>query len=101
MVFHGGAVQGYRGVVALMPERDLGVAILWNSDSSLPSGLLPTILDRAIGLPAQRWLDDDVMDEASYVLESRDGGATGASPGDMTPVTGKGTESSNSTAAPR
>ena len=51
LVFHGGAVQGYRGVIALLPERDLGIAILWNSESSLPSGLLPTILDRAIGLP--------------------------------------------------
>ena len=57
VVFHGGAVQGYRGAVALMPERDLGIAILWNSESSLPSGLLPTILDSAIGLPYQAWLD--------------------------------------------
>ncbi|MFP3786675.1 serine hydrolase, partial [Burkholderia sp. SIMBA_024] len=59
VVFHAGAVQGYRGLVALVPERDLGVAILWNSESGLPSGLLPTILDRAMGLPAQRWLDID------------------------------------------
>src|SRR5690606_39533931 len=51
LVFHGGAVQGYRGVMAMLPERDLGVVILWNSTSGLPSGLLPTILDRAIGLP--------------------------------------------------
>ena len=57
VVFHAGAVQGYRGMVALLPERDLGIALLWNSNSSLPAGLLPTILDRAIGLPAQRWLD--------------------------------------------
>ncbi|MEJ7746241.1 MAG: serine hydrolase domain-containing protein [Luteimonas sp.] len=56
LVFHGGAVQGYRGVMAMMPERDLGIAILWNSDSSLPSGLLPTILDRAVGLPAVAWI---------------------------------------------
>ncbi|MCY7355106.1 MAG: beta-lactamase family protein [Lysobacter sp.] len=56
LVFHGGAVQGYRGVMAVMPERDLGIAILWNSDSSLPSGLLPTILDRAVGLPAVAWI---------------------------------------------
>lgn len=60
VVFHAGAVQGYRGLVALVPERDLGVAILWNGESGLPSGLLPTILDRAMGLPAQRWLDIDV-----------------------------------------
>ena len=57
VVFHAGAVQGYRGLVALVPERDLGIAILWNSESSVPSGLLPTFLDRAIGLPTQRWLD--------------------------------------------
>lgn len=59
VVFHGGAVQGYRGVIALMPERDLGVAILWNANSSAPSGLLPTILDRAIGATPQRWLDSE------------------------------------------
>ena len=39
-----------------VPERDLGIAILWNSESSLPSGLLPTILDSAIGLtPGTGW----------------------------------------------
>jgi len=59
VVFHAGAVQGYRGLTALLPGRDFGVAILWNSESPLPSGLLPTILDQAIGLPAQRWLDVD------------------------------------------
>ncbi|MFT3754597.1 MAG: serine hydrolase domain-containing protein [Pseudoxanthomonas sp.] len=66
VVFHAGAVQGYRGLVAMVPERDLGVAILWNSDSSLPSGLLPTVLDRAIGLPPQQWLD--LPDEQDLML---------------------------------
>jgi beta-lactamase class C len=59
MVFHGGAVQGYRGAMALLPERDVGVVILWNSTSAAPSGLLPTILDRAIGITPQRWLDTE------------------------------------------
>jgi beta-lactamase class C len=58
VVFHGGAVQGYRGVVAMLPDRDLGIAILWNSESALPSGLLPTILDSAIGLPYHAWIKD-------------------------------------------
>jgi beta-lactamase class C len=66
VVFHGGAVQGYRGLMAMMPERDLGIVVLWNGESSLPSGLLPTILDRAIGLPAQRWLDVDVSEDTLY-----------------------------------
>lgn len=68
VVFHGGAVQGYRGVIALMPERDLGVAILWNANSGAPSGLLPTILDRAIGATPQRWLEEEPepLDEGLY-----------------------------------
>lgn len=69
VVFHGGAVQGYRGLMAMMPERDLGIVVLWNGESSLPSGLLPTILDRAIGLPAQRWLDVDVSEDALYARD--------------------------------
>ncbi|QSX78455.1 serine hydrolase domain-containing protein [Agrilutibacter solisilvae] len=60
LVFHGGAVQGYRGVVALLPDRDLGIALMWNSESSLPSGMLPTMLDRAIGLSGREWLDIDL-----------------------------------------
>ncbi|MEN1958904.1 serine hydrolase domain-containing protein [Luteimonas sp. MJ246] len=60
VVFHAGAVQGYRGLMAMMPDRDLGIVVLWNGESSLPTGLLPTILDSAIGLSPQRWLDVDL-----------------------------------------
>lgn len=84
LVFHGGAVQGYRGVVALMPERDLAVAILWNSNSSAPSGLLPTILDRAIGVTPQRWLDDAFESEGLYAR------GAGATPGEATAAQGGG-----------
>lgn len=66
LVFHGGAVQGYRGVIALMPERDLGVAILWNSGSSAPSGLLPAILDRAVGIAPQPWIEEPELEEGLY-----------------------------------
>ena len=62
--FHGGAVQGYRGAMGVLPERDLGVVILWNSESSLPSGLMPTIIDRALGLPAQAWIPNSVTGES-------------------------------------
>jgi beta-lactamase class C len=55
MVFHGGAVQGYRAMLALLPEHDLGVALLWNSESPYPSGLLPDLLDAYLGLPARDW----------------------------------------------
>jgi beta-lactamase class C len=77
LVFHAGAVQGYRGMMALLPERDLGIAILWNSESSLPSGLLPTILDRAIGLPAVAWVDTGTV-HPDTMLAARPAAASGA-----------------------
>ncbi|HEY9540201.1 MAG TPA: serine hydrolase, partial [Luteimonas sp.] len=54
-----------------LPQRDLGVAILWNGESSQPSGLLPTILDRAIGLPAHRWLDVDPFPDVLYAEDDQ------------------------------
>ena len=64
LYFHGGAVQGYRGAMAVLPDRDLGVVILWNSESSLPSGLLPTILDRALDLPSVAWIPNSITGAA-------------------------------------
>lgn len=93
VVFHAGAVQGYRGLVALLPERDLGIAVLWNGESSVPSGLMPTILDRAIGLPTQRWLDVDT-DFGSDNLMAED------APTDA-PRGRKGVASDRATASPR
>jgi len=93
VVFHAGAVQGYRGLVALLPERDLGIAVLWNGESSVPSGLMPTILDRAIGLPTQRWLDVDT-DFGSDNLMAEDAPANA-------PRGRKGVASDRATASPR
>lgn len=97
LVFHGGAVQGYRGLIALLPERDLGVAILWNSESSAPSGLLPTILDRAIGLAPGRWLDIEPEDATLFARRQEDAAATPAT--DAKPPSGM--DASHATAAPR
>ncbi len=56
LVYHAGAVQGYRAMAAFLPDQDIGVVVLWNSESSMPAALLPTALDRALGLPARDWL---------------------------------------------
>ncbi|HEY5972405.1 MAG TPA: serine hydrolase domain-containing protein [Pseudoxanthomonas sp.] len=89
VVFHAGAVQGYRGLVALVPGRDLGIAIMWNSDSSVPSGLLPTILDRALGLPTQQWLDTPLGNDLLMADSTR------------TPADDSGSSSDQSTASPK
>src|SRR5690606_14114252 len=64
IVYHSGAVQGYRGAIALLPEQDLGLVVLWNSSSGLPGGLVPTIIDSALGISAGDWLylDEDVVE---------------------------------------
>lgn len=57
MVYHAGAVQGYRGMIALLPRRDVAIVVLWHSESALPTGLVPTFLDRVLNLPPATWVD--------------------------------------------
>ncbi|HEU0307407.1 MAG TPA: serine hydrolase domain-containing protein [Lysobacter sp.] len=94
LVFHGGAVQGYRGVVAMLPDRDLGIALLWNSESSLPTGLLPTMLDRAIGLSDRAWLDIEFDEPSLFAGNTGKPGSTQGHAGEA------GTTSTKATASP-
>ncbi|MGH8030400.1 MAG: serine hydrolase domain-containing protein, partial [Arenimonas sp.] len=56
LLFHGGAVQGYRGLIGILPDRGIGIVVLWNAESAAPSGLLPSLMDRALGLPHEDWV---------------------------------------------
>jgi beta-lactamase class C len=55
--FHAGAVAGYRGMVVALPEKDVAMVLMWNNETNLPAGLVPTLLDRWLGLPAHDWLE--------------------------------------------
>jgi beta-lactamase class C len=55
VVFHAGAVQGYRAMIAFVPKDHFGAVLLWNCECALPSGLLPMLLDRYLGLGAVDW----------------------------------------------
>jgi beta-lactamase class C len=57
MVFHAGAVQGYRAMLGVLPNEDFGIAIVWNGEAAIPAGLFPTLIDQRLGLPAQDWLE--------------------------------------------
>lgn len=81
LIYHAGAVQGYRGMIAMLPETDLGVVMLWNGESSLPTGLLPTMIDRALDIPSEltAWLDPKIDTNLHYVnQQDQDGHAPGA-----------------------
>jgi beta-lactamase class C len=57
MVFHAGAVQGYRAMLGMLPNEDFGIAIVWNGEAPLPAGLFPTVMDQRLGIPAHDWLE--------------------------------------------
>jgi beta-lactamase class C len=66
LITHAGGVAGYRAVVALLPERDLGFAVLWNSTSGRGWRIMPELLDAYLGLESNDWLDvDDVLAAAA------------------------------------
>lgn len=60
LIYHGGAVQGYRAVLGMLPDSGFGMVVLWNSESVVPGGLLPTALDHYLKLPEQDWLQLDL-----------------------------------------
>lgn len=57
LVFHAGAVQGYRAMLGFLPEHGFGMVALWNCESGVPAGLLPTALDGYLGLTPRDWIE--------------------------------------------
>lgn len=55
LIFHAGAVQGYRSMIAFLPKYHAGVVVLWNCESNTPTGLVPMLVDALLGLPHQDW----------------------------------------------
>ncbi len=65
LIFHAGAVKGYRSLIAFFPQSRFGAVMLWNCESALPSGLLPMLLDRYLGLPEVDWAGLDAPPAAT------------------------------------
>ncbi len=55
LIYHAGAVQGYRAMIAFFPKYRFGAVIMWNCECALPSGLMPMLLDRYLGLNPVDW----------------------------------------------
>lgn len=61
LVFHAGAVQGYRSMIAFFPKQKFGAVMLWNCECVVPGGLMPMLLDRYLGLPRVDWAGLDTL----------------------------------------
>ena len=55
LIYHAGAVAGYRTMIGFFPKYHVGVVTLWNSSGPAPSGLMPMVFDDLLGLPHVDW----------------------------------------------
>ncbi len=56
VVGHRGAVEGYRAQVLFDPEKQSGIAVMWNTPHGKPVGLQFEFLDQLYGRPHQNWM---------------------------------------------
>ena len=56
VVGHRGAVRGYRALIMFDPERQTGIAAMWNSNISRPTGLQFELMDMVYGLEHRDWM---------------------------------------------
>jgi len=57
VVHHGGGLPGYISKLALVPEENLGVIVLTNDMSSVPSMMMYAVTDWAMGKDYTKWTD--------------------------------------------
>jgi len=84
IIQHGGGTQGFRAVVVLIPEKNIGFAIVNNSEESeFVPGLEYELLDHYLGLPKHDWprdFDDFFAQRNSAGLEAMRAAATSRPP---------------------
>lgn len=55
MIFHAGAVEGYRTMIAFFPKYHVGLVSMWNSPGAVGTDLMPMVFDTMLGLPHVDW----------------------------------------------
>ncbi|MFC7392927.1 serine hydrolase [Scopulibacillus cellulosilyticus] len=56
IVHHGGNIDGFTSIVAMVPKENIGIVVLTNQENSvLPKAAAYTIFDKLLGLPTVNW----------------------------------------------
>lgn len=55
VIFHGGHVKGYTNILGFIPKENVGIVILTNSSSPVPTILMSKFFDLYLGLPQIDW----------------------------------------------
>lgn len=66
MIFHAGGLSGVRSRLGFLPEKDIGLVMLWNANESRPEVLMPMLFDRLLDLPTVDYLDGAARSSSFY-----------------------------------
>jgi len=56
LVSHGGAIDGFRANITLLPDQKIGIVVLSNLDQeNMPEALRYSLIDIVLGLPERDW----------------------------------------------
>lgn len=70
LIYHAGAVSGYRTMIGFFPKYHAGVVTLWNGAGPVPAGLMPMVFDSLLGLPHVDWAGIDGPVHAAPVAKA-------------------------------
>jgi beta-lactamase class C len=70
LVYHAGAVSGYRTMIGFFPKYHAGVVTMWNGAGPVPAGLMPMVFDSLLGLPHMDWAGIDGPARAAPVAKA-------------------------------
>jgi beta-lactamase class C len=70
LIYHAGAVSGYRTMIGFFPKYHAGVVTLWNGTGPIPAGLMPMVFDSLLGLPHVDWAGIDGPVHAAPVAKA-------------------------------
>lgn len=71
LVFHAGAVAGYRTLIAFFPKYRVGMVTLVNSTGPMSGLLMPMVLDDLLGLPHVDWAGVEASRPSRPTRQSR------------------------------
>lgn len=85
-LWHSGGVAGQVSITALIPEKNVGFAVLTNAEEGMVvRTLMNSLLDHYLALPAIDWLADGRKQDAQMQAEMAKGAISDARPADAGP----------------
>ncbi|MGL4205595.1 MAG: serine hydrolase domain-containing protein, partial [Aeromonadaceae bacterium] len=73
MIFHAGGLKGVRSRLGFLPEKDIGLVMIWNANESHPEVLMPMLFDRLLDLPQVDYLDGAASQSNYYASRGQVG----------------------------